>query len=198
MKELILVRKTPLLRRKIVCVRICQMIFLMLIQGLMQNQEISDLVNILGIDLSDPDTDMTFEKVVILSDADMDGLAIAGLCLALFSRVAPRMVKEGRICRLNTPLLIGKKGPKVVEYYYDFPKQSELSKSLKYLYQKGLGSWNKDDLDQVIEKEGGMDKLLLQFTADDIYKDTIYSWFGKDTDIRKNFLRGKEFHIDLM
>ena len=164
----------------------------------MQNQEISDLVNILGIDLSDPESDIAFEKVIILSDADMDGIAIASLAIALFSKIAPKALKEGRICRLNTPLLIGKKGSRVEDYWFEFPKQNQLKKGLKYFYLKGLGSWNKDDLDQVLKAEGGMDNLLLHYQADKKAKENIYNWFGKDTGARKDSLRGKEFHIDLM
>lgn len=164
----------------------------------MQNQEISDLVNILGIDLSDPESDIAFEKVVVLSDADMDGIAITGLCIALFSRIAPKVLQENRICRLNTPLLIGKKGQDVVEYYFDFPKQDKLKKTLKYLYLKGLGSWNQKDLDQVLKMEGGMENLLIAFSLDKESKDSIYNWFGKETGSRKDSLRGQEFHIDLM
>lgn len=164
----------------------------------MQNQEISDLVNILGIDLSDPDSDIAFDKVVVLSDADMDGIAIAGLCIALFSKIAPKALRENRICRLNTPLLIGKKGQEVVEYYFDFPKQDKLKKTLKYLYLKGLGSWNQKDLDQVLKMEGGMENLLVAFSPDKKAKDSIYNWFGKETGSRKDSLRGQEFHIDLM
>ena len=43
----------------------------------MANQEINELVNILGINLADPDSDMTYEEVVILSDQDPDGCDIA-------------------------------------------------------------------------------------------------------------------------
>lgn len=164
----------------------------------MQNQEIADLVQILDIDLSNPDSDIAFEKVVVLSDADMDGIAITGLALTLFSKIAPKALKEGQICRLNTPLLIGKKGQKVEEYYFDFPKQSQLKKGLKYVYVKGLGGWNKDDLDQVLKAEGGMEKLLLTFDADSVYRQSINDWFGKETSARKESLRNKEFHIDLM
>ena len=52
----------------------------------MANQEINDLVNILGIDIANPDTPMTYDKVVILTDADADGNAIAGLVLTLFNK----------------------------------------------------------------------------------------------------------------
>ena len=84
----------------------------------MANQEINELVNILGIDITNPNTSITYDKVVILTDADADGNAIAGLVLTLFNRIAPNIIKQGRVCRLETPLLIGSKGEKIEEYYF--------------------------------------------------------------------------------
>ena len=162
----------------------------------MENKEINDLIKILGIDLRDPDTDMFYDKVVVLSDADSDGVAIAGLIITLFSKVAPKMLKEGRICRMETPLLIGLKGDKVEEYYFDFPEKSKMKKNLDYKYLKGLGSWTKSRLNQVIEKEGGMDNLIKPYELDKTAKDSIQNWFGSDSEPRKVALRGREFHID--
>ena len=162
----------------------------------MENKEINDLVNILGIDLTDPDTDMNYEKVVILTDADNDGNAICGLLLALFSRIAPRMLREGRICRLETPLLIGLKGDKVVECHFSFPNHSDMKPQLKYFYLKGLGSWTKSRLDQVLDMYGGLDNLITSYTEDDICSASIERWFSSDTGKRKDMLRGREFHID--
>ena len=72
----------------------------------------------------------------------------------------------------------------------------QLKKNLKYFYLKGLGSWTKDRLNQVIAKEGGLDKLLLQFQFDDKAEESIKAWFGAETDVRKAELKGREFHIN--
>ena len=166
------------------------------VKGFMENQEIRELVNILGLDLYGKTEDMTYDYVVVLSDADPDGTAIAGLILTMFAKLAPKMIEAGRICRLNTPLLIGLKGEKVEEYYFSFPDKKDMKKNLDYFYLKGLGSWTKSRLNQVLEKEGGMEKLLMPYDADKDYKQSIQTWFGADTEGRKNFLRGREFHIN--
>ena len=106
------------------------------------------------------------------------------------------MLKQGRICRLNTPLLIGLKGDKVEEYYFSLPNETDMKKNLNYFYLKGLGSWTKSRLNQVIEKEGGMEKLLMPFEYDDKAQETIKNWFGNDSEPRKIALRGREFHIN--
>ena len=162
----------------------------------MENREISELIKILGIDPSNPNTDMTYEKVVVLSDADPDGCSIAGLIISLFNKIAPKMVKDGRICRMDTPLLLGLKGDKVMEYYFEFPDQKAMKKDLKYFYLKGLGSWSKGRWNQVIEKVGGIDSLIHPYEVDDNYQSSIMNWFGKDAEPRKVALRGREFHIN--
>lgn len=165
-------------------------------KGFMSNKEISELVNILGLDLNGKTEDMPYDYVVILSDADPDGTAIAGLLLTLFSKLAPKMLEAGRICRLNTPLLIGLKGDKVEEYYFEFPDSKKMKKNLDYQYLKGLGSWTKSRLNQVIEKEGGMENLLLKYQVDDAAYESVKNWFGADPTQRKVALKGKEFHIN--
>ena len=162
----------------------------------MANQEINDLVNILGIDIANPDTPMTYDKIVILTDADADGNAIAGLVLTLFNRIAPNIIKQGRVCRLETPLLIGSKGEKIEEYYFTLPDKSKMKNNLEYFYLKGLGSWTKNRFNQILEYEGGLEKLMVSYTLDDKTDESINKWFGKESDGRKDALRGKEFHID--
>ena len=162
----------------------------------MANQEINDLVNILGIDITNPNTDMTYDKVVILTDADADGSAIAGLVLTLFNKIAPNMIKQGRVCRLETPLLIGSKGEKIEEYYFTLPDKSKMKKNLEYFYLKGLGSWTKNRFNQILDYEGGLEKLMVSYTLDDETDESIIKWFGEKSDGRKDALRGKEFHID--
>lgn len=161
----------------------------------MENQEIQELVQILGLDTSKENFDMNYEKVVVLSDADPDGTAIAGLIITMFSKIAPEMLRSGRVCRLETPLLIALKGDKVVEYYFKFPDK-EVRKDLTQFYVKGLGSWTKSRLNQVIEKEGGLENLIKPYEPDSSTEESIKNWFGKDSEPRKVALRGREFHIN--
>lgn len=165
----------------------------------LENEEIGDLVNILGIDISDEKTTIDFDKIVITSDADSDGSHIAALLITLFNRICPEEVKKGKLCRLNTPLLIGMKGDKIVKYYFTLPDQNSLDPKLKWKYQKGLGGWggkNSVLLQQIIEQEGGLDNLLMPLIPDDKAVESINNWMGNDSSYRKSSLRGKEFHID--
>jgi hypothetical protein len=71
-----------------------------------------------------------------------------------------------------------------------------MKKNLAYRYLKGLGSWTKSRLNQVIEKEGGMDNLIKPYELDKTAKDSIQNRFGAYSEPRKVALRGREFHID--
>lgn len=165
----------------------------------MQNQEVSDLVNILGIDLEHPEsTDLNYDYVVVLSDADNDGIHIASLLCAFVNRLCPNLFKEKRFCYLRTPVIIESKGDKVVNYYFDLEEytRSKHDPRLTSKYVKGLGSHTKSQLNQVITKEGGMQNLLQAYTSDSHTSKSIDDWMGNNSDFRKNRLKGKEFHID--
>ena len=41
-----------------------------------------------------------------------------------------------------------------------------------------------------------MEKLLMPFKMDKNAEDSIDNWYGNDSEPRKDFLRGREFHID--
>ena len=71
-----------------------------------------------------------------------------------------------------------------------------MKKNLEYFYLKGLGSWTKNRFNQILEYEGGLEKLMVSYTLDDKTDESINKWFGKESDGRKDALRGKEFHID--
>ena len=49
---------------------------------------------------------MDYEKVVILADNDGDGIHIRSLLLAFFYKYSPKMIEDGRICFMETPLII--------------------------------------------------------------------------------------------
>ena len=165
-------------------------------KGFMDNLEIKELVNILGLDLKGNTEDMNYDYVVVLSDQDSDGTAIAALIITMFNKLAPKMLAAGRICRLETPLIIGYQGSKVVEYYYSIPDKKDLKKGLKYFYVKGLGSHTKSSLTQIINLEGGLDKMIKPYELDETTDQAIRNWFGSDSEPRKEALRGREFHID--
>lgn len=172
------------------------------ITKLNDNKEFKEIIDVLNLDLTDKGTDMDYEKVVFLSDQDSDGIHIRSLLLTFFHRFTPQMVADGRICFMNTPLLVAfdKKIPKrwffsIEEYNEALKKDSTLS-SLSTRYYKGLGSFNKDELSFIIKKEGSMEKFFTQFTKTEESEQSVKEWMSsQSSDSRKTYLENREFNL---
>ena len=71
-----------------------------------QNQQLSDLVQALGCGTGSQyrDADLRYEKVVIMTDADVDGAHIASLLITFFYRQMPRLIDGGHLYLAVPPL----------------------------------------------------------------------------------------------
>ncbi len=116
------------------------------------NQEISSLVKIIGLkfqkknDINDIQKDLRYGKVLILTDADVDGSHIKGLLINLFSVFWPELLNiPGFLMSLATPIIKVKKQKQVKEFFTltEFDKWKETIDNLKQWnikYYKGLGT----------------------------------------------------------
>ncbi len=72
---------------------------------LVKNDIYMDLMELTGVRPTDTDlTNMRFSKIIILADADADGYHIVALLLAIFKRINPLILIEGRVFIANPPL----------------------------------------------------------------------------------------------
>lgn len=169
------------------------------IMKMVANKEIQSIVDILDLDLTNPDTDMEYEKVVFASDQDADGIHIRSLLLTFFFRFTPSLIEQGRIVFLQTPLVVGKKKNEIKEWYFSMSEYQKSKTDLEWQYKKGLGSWQKKDLQEIVEKTGGMESLLVSFSPTEKSKDSITSWMkGTEANARKEKLYGKKFNISTL
>lgn len=165
------------------------------------NEEIKNIITILGIDVSKEVNDMNYENVLIAADQDLDGILIRGLLLTFFHKFTPNLLKNGRIKYLKTPMIVLKKKGKIEHWFFNFNEYNEWlkensSEEFDFHYYKGLGTWKKEDLQFIIHKIG-FDKLVETFEYDDSAKEVISYWMGNSfSDKRKEFLRGREFNIE--
>ncbi|MCA0451045.1 MAG: DNA topoisomerase IV subunit B, partial [Proteobacteria bacterium] len=95
------------------------------------NQQISDLVQALGCGVGSnyrPD-DLRYDRIIIMTDADVDGAHIASLLITFFYRQMPRLIDEGHLFIAAPPLYKLTQGTKSV-YARDDAHRAELEKSV--------------------------------------------------------------------
>lgn len=155
-----------------------------------QNQEVKDLLTAIGLKMGEPPKDLRYGKVLIYSDADVDGDSIAGLLMNFFGRYWPELFDQGRICRVMTPLVVAKKKGEVIPFYTaaDFEewqgKQKDISK-WDVAYKKGLAALEDDEARDIIQRP-----KIHSFTGGQVLKPTLDAWFASDPAIRKQKILG--------
>ncbi len=175
------------------------------IQAISANEELKDISNILELDLfGKGDKTISFDKIVLANDADMDGIFIANQYIGWFVRFAPNLFKERKIARLITPLVILKDSKdKIVEYFYSLNKFNEYEKThdiskYKIDYKKGLGSWPKDEFIELFEKFG-FEYFIQDLLLDDEGKIYVDNWLSNEkAEKRKEYLRNYTINIEVM
>ncbi|HEY5209166.1 MAG TPA: DNA topoisomerase IV subunit B [Stellaceae bacterium] len=98
---------------------------------LRQNQEIADLILALGCGSGDryQDEKLRYERVIIMTDADVDGAHIASLLMTFFFREMPKLVENGKLYLAVPPLYRLSQGANVV-YARDDAHRVELTKTV--------------------------------------------------------------------
>lgn len=119
--------------------------------AILESREISDISKVIGVlPGSDDISNLRYNKICVLADADSDGLHIATLLCALFLKHFPKIVKKGHIYIAMPPLYridVGKE----VFYALDEPEKNAILKKIKRRKKhdkinsqrfKGLGEMN--------------------------------------------------------
>src|SRR6201981_1580785 len=96
---------------------------------LAQNQQLADLLQALGCGTGAHyrDEDLRYEKVIVMTDADVDGAHIASLLITFFYRQMPKLIENGHLYLAVPPLYRLSHGPKVF-YARDDQHRDELLK----------------------------------------------------------------------
>ena len=92
-----------------------------------ENQEIQDLIQALGCGAGTQYSDdrLRYERVIIMTDADVDGAHIASLLMTFFYREMPKLIENGHLFLAQPPLFRISKGGKT-EYAQDDAQKDEL------------------------------------------------------------------------
>ena len=173
------------------------------IQKIAANQEVKDVLNIIGLDLTINDAVpfIKFDKIVIATDADVDGINITSMLLGWWYRLCPDLYRQGRICRLNTPVVLVKdQRDNIKAWFFTLDQFKEWEKKnpdskMKIVYLKGLGSLDTSSLDFIIQHEG-FDNLLEEYKLDESSQEYFENWLGDNAEPRKKYIMDFSLDID--
>lgn len=170
---------------------------------LLKNEELSNIIKILNLDVTNKkEQNITYENVVLASDSDLDGYAIAGLYIGFFMRYAPSVIEDGKLKKLRTPIMAFiDKNDQVKKFFFTFDEYNKFISTntqpvgTRLHYYKGLGSWEPATLKPLIAKYG-LEYFLEDLQIDKLSENIIDDWLnGKKADKRKEYLRDHEFSI---
>jgi topoisomerase IV subunit B len=101
-------------------------------EKLRQNQELKDLIEALGCGVGNNfnRANLRYERVIIMTDADVDGAHIASLLMTFFYRELPELIRHGHIYLAQPPLYRITQGEKSI-YAMDDPAREKLIKTFK-------------------------------------------------------------------
>ena len=160
---------------------------------ILENEEIRTMISAIGAGI-DPDFKLdkiNYHKVIILSDADQDGMHIRCILLTFFFRYMRTLINEGHVYIGMPPLYKVYKGDKV-EYAYDDKELDEkiekVGKGCQLQRYKGLGEMNADQLWETTMNPAT--RNLIQVTVEDAAKAErmITKLMGDKVEGRKEFL----------
>ena len=166
---------------------------------LAQNQELTDLVQALGCGTGTKyrEEDLRYERVIIMTDADVDGAHIASLLLTFFYRETPRLIAGGHLYLAMPPLYRLAQGGKTV-YARDDAHRAELLKSVfkssskvEVSRFKGLGEMLPAQLKETTMRPGNRTLIKVEI-ADDAREETndiVERLMGKKPELRFQFIQ---------
>ena len=152
-----------------------------------KNKEFYDLVKSLGIEQS-PDA-LRYGKVILATDADVDGLHIRNLLITFFLRFFDHIVKDGRLFILETPLF-RVRNAKQSFYCYDDAERAAAIKACgpkaEITRFKGLGEINAKEFKDFIGE--GIRLTPVNVHADTRVWDTVQFLMGSNTPERRRYI----------
>ena len=171
------------------------------------NQEIADLVQALGCGTRDrfDENALRYERIIIMTDADVDGAHIATLLMTFFFQEMPELVRRGHLYLAQPPLYRLTSGARSL-YARDDAHRAELErtefkgKKVEVSRFKGLGEMNPQQL-----KETTMDpatRSLIRITLPSEYqdrqpvRDLVERLMGKNPEHRFQFIQSRAASID--
>ena len=164
-----------------------------------ESEAIRDIYTALGVTVGTPEdpqalnlSKLRYHKVIIMTDADVDGAHIDTLMLTFFFRYMPELIENGYVYLATPPLYLIKKGNRQVYCWTEEDRERALmefgDKGIHVQRYKGLGEMNSDQLrETTMDPEG---RQLRQVTIENAASaDRIFSLLmGDDVPPRRAFI----------
>ena len=154
-----------------------------------ENEEFNLLQAALNIE-EDMDN-LRYNKIIIATDADVDGMHIRLLMMTFFLQFFPEVIRSGHLYILQTPLF-RVRNKKETRYCYNEEERQKaidrLGPNPEITRFKGLGEISADEFKEFIGEDMRLDKVRL--TKEDPISDLLEFYMGKNSSERQGFIIG--------
>ena len=142
-----------------------------------------------ALDIEDDMDNLRYNKIVIATDADVDGMHIRMLLLTFFLRFFPDLVKRNHVYVLQTPLFRVRTKKKTRYCYSEEERREsliELGKTAEITRFKGLGEISPDEFKYFIGEDIRLEPVLLSKGSS--IEEVLSFYMGKNTPSRQVFI----------
>jgi topoisomerase-4 subunit B len=132
---------------------------------------------------------LRYNKIIIATDADVDGMHIRLLMITFFLQFFPDLIKKGHVYILQTPLFRVRNKKETIYCYSEDERVQALKKlgaAAEITRFKGLGEISPDEFKHFIGKDIRLDQVTLR--KGDAVSDLLAFYMGKNTSERQNFI----------
>ena len=134
---------------------------------------------------------LRYNKVIVATDADVDGMHIRLLLLTFFLQFFPDLIRRGHLFIMQTPLFRVRNKKETIYCYSEEERVAAIAKcgaTAEITRFKGLGEISPDEFEGFIGEQIRLDKVRL--TKDDPIMDMLTFYMGKNTYDRQQFIVG--------